>query len=109
MLTDDSRLRELNAIYRGLDEPTDVLSFAADREHVPDSEPPYLGDIMISVECAARGAADSRRALAHELRLLAVHGLLHLLGHQDETEEQAARMRDLEVQLGVRSASDRAV
>ncbi len=106
VLADDAELRRLNLAFLGLDKPTDVLSFPADPDDAPPGEPPYLGDIVISVPYAAGGAARAGHPLASELCLLAVHGLLHLLGHEDETDAGAEAMRRLEVALGVRAAED---
>lgn len=84
-LTGDGELRSLNARFLGVDAPTDVLAFPAD-------DPPRVGDIAISVERAmVQGAADP----AAELRLLAVHGLLHCLGHDHHQAEPARRMTEL--------------
>lgn len=93
LLADDARLRELNRQFRGVDAPTDVLSFPAG-EDVPSlpGEPPYLGDIAISVPYAARQAAAAGHSLAAELQLLAIHGALHLLGHDHGTPGEKARM-----------------
>lgn len=102
VLTDDAEMAELNRTYRRKQGPTDVLSFPFDPGLAPDEARAYLGDIVIAVPTAARQARRARRGLSDELRLLAVHGLLHLLGHEDETEEGAAHMRALERSLGVR-------
>ena len=94
-LTGDENLREYNSRYRGLDEPTDVLAFAA-REQATDPRfqaPPgtedWLGDIVISVPLARRQAREAGHKVNEEVRLLAVHGFLHLLGydHAEPTEE----------------------
>ncbi len=82
-LTDDDELRALNARFLGIDTPTDVLAF-------PTDEPQLVGDVAISVERALRQAADGDGAA--ELRLLAVHGLLHCLGHDHGSDDQAAAM-----------------
>lgn len=99
VVTGDEQVRDLNRTYRSLDEPTDVLSFAA-RESTPDAEgitfvsaPEatfYLGDIVIAFPYAAANAAAQGRAVAGELALLAVHGTLHLLGydHGSAAEEE---------------------
>src|SRR5437868_2771040 len=96
-LTGDERLREYNNRYRGLDEPTDVLAFAA-REQPTDRrfQPPpgaedWLGDIVISVPLARRQAREAGHPVDDEVRLLAVHGFLHLLGydHAEPAEEAA--------------------
>jgi len=102
VFTDDAEISALNRAYRGEEGATDVLSFAADRADLPPGEPPYLGDIAIAVTYASAGAARAGHPLADELALLAVHGLLHLLGHEDETEAGAEAMHRLEVSLGVR-------
>ena len=83
---DDPFIQALNAKYRGKDKPTDVLSFAQDDPHV-------LGDIIISVPTAARQAEAAGWPVESEIALLAVHGLLHLLGYDDETEAGAWNMQ----------------
>jgi probable rRNA maturation factor len=80
-LTGDTELQELNARFLGVDAPTDVLAF-------PAGERARVGDVAISVERAMGQAADG----VAELRLLAVHGLLHCLGHDHALPEQAAAM-----------------
>lgn len=93
VLTDDAQLQQLNRDYRRIDAPTDVLSFPA---HLPDVAMPemasYLGDILISVPYAARQAADEGHSLINELQLLAVHGVLHLLGHDHMARDEMAVM-----------------
>jgi probable rRNA maturation factor len=91
-LTDDTEIQSLNAQYRHIDKPTDVLSFAALEgllspfDELLATEPLYLGDIIISVETAARQAPDHGYSWQQEVPWLATHGLLHLLGwdHPDE-------------------------
>ena len=83
---DDPFIQNLNAEYRGKNAPTDVLSFA-------QGDPEVLGDIVISVPTAIRQAAAAGWALESEIALLAVHGLLHLLGYDDETEAGAWEMQ----------------
>jgi probable rRNA maturation factor len=90
LLCDDAFIQELNRQYRGLDRPTDVLSFA--QEPVPGG-PDVLGDIVISVETARRQAREQRHSLAREVEWLLCHGMLHLLGYDDETEEGLEQMR----------------
>ena len=80
-LTGDAELQDLNERFLGVDAPTDVLAFPAD-------ERDRVGDVAISVERAMSQAADG----AAELRLLAVHGLLHCLGHDHALPDQAATM-----------------
>ena len=84
-LTDDSEIQALNSQYRQQNKPTDVLAFAALEAEMPifqpeEPEPLYLGDIIISVETAARQAQQNNHSLTIELAWLASHGLLHLLG-----------------------------
>lgn len=95
VLTDDAQIHELNRDYRGVDRPTDVLAFSQleGREFPCDSAPVTLGDIVISVEMAARQAGEHGHSLQDELDLLTVHGILHLLGYDDQTEEEAEEMR----------------
>lgn len=86
VLCDDAFIRSLNAEYRGKDKPTDVLSFAQD-------DLDLLGDIVISLPTAARQAQAAGWTLENEVALLGVHGLLHLLGCDDETEAGAWEMQ----------------
>ncbi len=86
VLCDDPFIQSLNAVHRGKNKPTDVLSFAQD-------DPEYLGDIVISLPIAARQAEAAGWTLEHEIALLGVHGLLHLLGHDDETAAGAWEMQ----------------
>ncbi len=106
LITDDATVRDLNRRYRGLDEPTDVLSFgessaepaAGEAEWVePDEEDAtYLGDIAIALPYAERQAGAAGRPLSEELAHLAVHGVLHLLGydHAEPEEERVMRAKE---------------
>jgi probable rRNA maturation factor len=87
----DEVLKELNLAYRGIDEPTDVLSFESG-EIDPETGIPYLGDIIISLDQANRQAEKSNHTLMAELQLLTVHGVLHLLGHDHAELEEKRRM-----------------
>ena len=97
-LTDDHRIRELNRTYRGIDRPTDVLSFPQwepdeIQSRQPDTAPaPLLGDVVISWQRAVEQARDYGHSLARELAFLAVHGTLHLLGYDHQDEEAEALM-----------------
>jgi probable rRNA maturation factor len=100
-LVPDARVRALNRRYRKKDRPTDVLSFPAEEHQgVPsrgsDTHHP-LGDVVISVGVARRQARDAGHALGTELRVLALHGLLHLLGYDHERDD--GRMARLERRL----------
>jgi probable rRNA maturation factor len=93
ILTDDAQLHNLNQQFRGVDAPTDVLSFA-DGDTDPDSGRPYLGDVILSVPRAAAQAAAAGHSLLDELILLTIHGVLHLLGYDHaEPDEKAAMWR----------------
>jgi probable rRNA maturation factor len=91
-------IQQLNREFRGQDKPTDVLSFpqepmAESKEPGARSqEPLLLGDVVISTETARRQALAGGRRLADEVEWLLVHGVLHLLGYEDETERGAAEM-----------------
>jgi probable rRNA maturation factor len=89
----DRRVRELNRRYRRTDKPTDVLSFPAGTP----GERGYLGDIVIAGGVARRQAAAAGHSLGTELRVLALHGLLHLLGYDHEHDD--GRMARLEARL----------
>lgn len=99
VLVTDARMRGLNRAWRGVDRPTDVLSFPMRDGASPDSRPaiPHLGDIVIARGIAARQARVLGHSLATELRVLALHGLLHLLGHDHERDR--GRMARLEARL----------
>ena len=99
VLTTDVEIKELNQQWRDKDESTDVLSFP---QHEPDFVPEQsasLGDIVISVETAQRQADDRGHSLEDELRILLVHGLCHLMGHDHIESSGADIMRSLENQL----------
>ncbi|KXG43187.1 rRNA maturation RNase YbeY [Tepidibacillus infernus] len=95
-LVDNKRIHELNRDYRGIDRPTDVLSFALnepgedDLDIVYDEEmdmPTMLGDIVISIPKVIQQAADYGHSFERELGFLTAHGFLHLLGYDHETKE----------------------
>lgn len=87
----DARMRQLNRDFRGTDGPTDVLSFPSSNGPVGPGEP--LGDIVMAAGVARRQAAEAGHAIGAEARLLALHGLLHLMGYDHETDDgQMARI-----------------
>lgn len=94
LLADDAMLRALNAQFRGKDKPTNVLSFPSD-----EAPPGFLGDIAVAYETAAREADEKGIALADHAAHLIVHGLLHLVGHDHETAEEAEKMEALEIDV----------
>lgn len=124
-LVSDARIRSLNRQYRRVDKPTDVLAFPAapsvieilppeGGSHGPSTgsvasafrrknagrlSPQELGDIVISVQTARRQARDAGHSLAAELKVLALHGLLHLLGYDHHQQSDRTRMRRIEARL----------
>jgi probable rRNA maturation factor len=97
-LTDDAEVRTLNAHWRGIDEPTNVLSFPAGPAARPN-ETPMLGDIALAFETVAREAEESGASLADHYRHLVAHGFLHLIGYDHQTDEDAERMEELETRI----------
>lgn len=93
LLTDDEEMRALNRTWRGKDAPTNVLSFPVS-EGV--SEPGPIGDVVLAYETTHKEARDDGLALADHVSHLVVHGVLHLLGFDHETDDEAERMEDLE-------------
>jgi probable rRNA maturation factor len=100
LLTTDERVRALNQQFRGLDKATDVLSFPAARPFAEEGE---IGDMAISWETARRQAKDNNHSLPIEIKILMLHGLLHLAGHDHETDsgQMATRETELRKQLGL--------
>lgn len=94
LLTDDPAVRRLNREFRGKDKPTNVLSFPA-----PANPEGLLGDIALAYGVTAREAAAGRKSLADHAAHLVVHGVLHLLGYDHETEAEAAIMEPLETAI----------
>ena len=108
MLTDDAGIQTLNANWRGIDKPTNVLSFPALQPTgtgTPDDAPRMLGDIAIAFETTRKEADDEQKPFDHHLSHLAVHGFLHLIGHDHEKDDDAEAMESLErkvlAQLGI--------
>ena len=104
VLTDDSAIRALNRDWRGKDQPTNVLSFpspddlpAAPLAGGPAGRVRLLGDIVIAYETMAREALAGRRPFRHHLAHLAVHGFLHLVGHDHDADADADAMEALEI------------
>ena len=102
MLTDDAGIRTLNSNWRGIDKPTNVLSFPAVQPsgpHGPDDAPRMLGDIAIAYETTRREADDEQKPFDHLLGHLAVHGFLHLIGYDHEKDHDAEIMEALEREI----------
>jgi probable rRNA maturation factor len=96
VFADDAMVKALNAEWRGKDRPTNVLSFPAFAIKPGDRLPPLLGDIILAFETVEREAAEEAKLLEHHIGHLVLHGLLHLLGYDHETEEDAEEMEALE-------------
>jgi rRNA maturation RNase YbeY len=94
-IVDDAEMRTLNRDYRKRDRPTDVLAFALDESDAALGTAPVphapLGDVVISIETAARQARESRCGLAARLDTLLIHGILHLVGYDHERSPAEAR------------------
>ena len=102
MLTDDSGIRTLNLNWRGIDKPTNVLSFPAlppTGAGGPDDAPRMLGDIAIAYETTRREADDEQKPFDHHLSHLAIHGFLHLIGYDHENDDDAEAMEALEAEI----------
>lgn len=99
VLTDDSAIRTLNREWRGFDKPTNVLSFPAAQSRDAVSPDNSLGDVIIAFQTVAREAASEGKPFKNHLAHLAVHGFLHLLGYDHETDRDASKMERLEVKI----------
>lgn len=110
VITDDATVRELNRRYRGVDEPTDVLSFGLGEEDqgafaLPPGEAATLGEVIISYPTAVRQAGEEGHSVQAEVAHLLVHGVLHLLGydHLEAEDERIMREREQEILAGFES------
>ena len=101
VLTDNSAIRSLNRDWRGIDKPTNVLSFPASGPDIGEGTR-LLGDIVIAFETLERECADENRDFLHHLAHLAVHGFLHLNGYDHQTDAQAEAMEGLERKIMAR-------
>jgi probable rRNA maturation factor len=102
MLTDDEGIRTLNRNWRGFDKPTNVLSFPALQPTGPvgeDDPPRMLGDIAIAYETMRREADEAAKPFDHHLSHLTVHGFLHLIGYDHESDDEAEEMEALETEI----------
>jgi len=107
VLTDDAQLHALNRQFLGVDEPTDVLAFAATGEGGVESpsfvSPPdgvwHLGEVVISYPQAVIQAAEHRHPVEQEIAILVIHGVLHLLGYEHDMPERERRMKAREAEI----------
>lgn len=91
VITDNEQIQALNLQFRGIDSPTDVLSFPAEFID-PDTGKTYLGDVIISYPTCRAQARSANHSADHELTLLVVHGVLHLIGYDHTLSEETKRM-----------------
>lgn len=91
LLADDETVRDLNARFRGKDGPTNVLSFPA-----PENPEGHLGDIALAYGVCAREAREQGKSIGHHLQHLVAHGVLHLLGYDHMSDDEAEAMEGLE-------------
>jgi len=99
LLTTDAAVKKLNAVFRGKDQPTNVLSFPAADDtdgFAPPGEPVMLGDIAVAYGVCAREAKAENKTLTAHLSHLTIHGVLHLLGYDHEKEREAGIMEQWE-------------
>jgi probable rRNA maturation factor len=87
----DAAIQELNLKFREIDSPTDVLSFPVEEVN-PEDNTVYIGDIIISMETAINQANEQSITILDEIHLLIIHGFLHLLGYDHDTEEKKKDM-----------------
>lgn len=97
-ISDDTTLKELNLQYLGIDAPTDVLSFPLPFDD-PETGGKYLGDIIISFQKASEQANAGNHAVIEEIKLLIVHGMLHLIGYDHSSPDEKAEMWQIQDQL----------
>ena len=92
LLTDDVQIRALNKQYRKINRPTDVLAFPMLEGDAFPPRSQLLGDVVISLETARRQAKEAGHSMGREVKILLIHGILHLLGYDHEDSEEAARL-----------------
>jgi len=99
-LADNDAVHALNRDYRGMDKPTNVLSFPSGEDAVPpEADMIMLGDIILAFETVREEAADQNKPIKNHTSHLVVHGVLHLLGYDHEDDNQAEEMEMLERQI----------
>ncbi len=96
LFTGDAQIRKLNVAWRGKDTPTNVLSFPASPMVAGDAPGPVLGDIVLAYETVVREAGAEGKPFEDHLAHLVIHGLLHLIGYDHESDDQAEVMEALE-------------
>jgi probable rRNA maturation factor len=100
LITDDEQIRELNRTYRGVDKPTNVLSFPMQEVAFSDLASGLLGDVVISLDTAQKEAENADVSLSERMSQLLIHGILHLVGFDHEKGEKSERdMEDKSFEL----------
>lgn len=99
VLTNDPHIQELNKTYRGKDKPTNVLSFPLQEDLNTLATGDMLGDIILSFETVLNEAIDQDKKFEHHAAHLMIHGFLHLLGYDHETDEEADEMEKIEIDI----------
>lgn len=92
VLTNNQTIQDLNKNYRGKNKPTNVLSFPQDHESI-------LGDVIIALETIKSEAKEQEKKLEHHYKHMLIHGTLHLLGYDHETEKEAYEMEKIEIEI----------
>lgn len=101
VMSDDASIKDLNKTYRGKDKATNVLSFPSTESLLPgeENEPVHIGDVILAYDYVSEEAKKEKKVLQTHLSHLVVHGVLHLLGYDHETSEDAEAMETLEIKL----------
>jgi probable rRNA maturation factor len=99
VLTDDASIRRLNRDWRGIDKPTNVLSFPTAKLSAADTPAMPLGDIVIAYETTEREAEAEEKVFMHHFAHLVVHGFLHLLGYDHDSDRAAEDMERVEAEI----------
>ena len=94
LIVDDPQIEELNQQYLHREGPTNVIAFAMREGDFPDLSPHLLGDVVISTDTAAREAENAEMSMEQRFNELIVHGILHLMGYDHETDEAEARVME---------------
>ncbi len=99
VFADDDFVQSLNKQYRSQNKPTNVLSFPLTQNHAGANAPILLGDVVLALQTIVREASEAGKTLAAHTQHLIVHGVLHLLGHDHEAENEAKAMESLEIEI----------
>jgi probable rRNA maturation factor len=98
LICSDKEIQQFNYKYRHIDSPTDVLSFGLE-EKIPDFNERYLGDIIVSYETANKQSSLMEHSVITEIKILAIHGLLHLIGYDHDTKAKKEKMWNKQIEI----------